>query len=142
MRKSVLEGLAGYHLRRASIVVSSGFALAVEGTGIRQSLFAILAVIGANPDISQSEVGRSLGILRANMVSLINQLVEAGLVDRRTVSHDRRAFALTLTPPGDAMLKACLARIEASEERLLADLSADERNILIVLLSRIAAHER
>lgn len=137
-----LESLAGYHLRRASGVFSNDFSRAIEGTGMRQVLFGILSVVGANKDINQGEVGRLLGIQRANMVALINQLVDAGLVDRQTATYDRRAFALNLTPAGDAMLKDCLARIEQHEQRMLAGFTAAERRTLIALLSRIEAQER
>ena len=138
----VLRDLVGYHLRRASNDFSSDFAVAIEGTGMRQVLFAILSVVSANPEINQGAAGRALGIQRANMVLLINQLVDAGLLDRKTAREDRRAFALTLTPLGADTLQECLKRIEAHEKRLLADLSAAERKTLIALLTRIEARER
>lgn len=137
-----LAGFAGYHLRRASSAFSTDFARAIEGTGMRQVLFGILSVVGANKDINQGEVGRLLGIQRANMVALINQLVDAGLVDRQTASDDRRAFALNLTPAGGAMLETCLARIKHHEQRMLAGFTAAERRTLIALLTRIEAQER
>jgi DNA-binding MarR family transcriptional regulator len=138
----VLHNLVGYHLRRASNAFSSDFAVAIEGTGMRQVLFAILSVVAANPGINQGAAGRALGIQRANMVLLINQLVDAGQLDRKTASEDRRAFALTLTPTGAATLQDCLKRIETHEKRMLADLSAAERKTLIALLTRIEARER
>lgn len=138
----VLDTLTGYHLRRALGVFTNDFARAVEGTGMRQLLFAILSVVGANPGINQGAVGRALGIQRANMVSLINQLVDSDLVDRQTASDDRRAFALTLTKAGEAMLADCLTRIEAHEERTLSGLSAAERKTLVTLLGKIEARER
>jgi DNA-binding MarR family transcriptional regulator len=91
-----LPVLVGYHLRRASSAFSADFARAVAGTGMRQVLFGILTVVGANPGINQGMVARILGIQRANMVSLINELVDSGAVDRRVSPEDRRAFALTL----------------------------------------------
>lgn len=138
----VLHDLVGYHLRRASNVFSSDFALAIDGTGMRQVLFAILSVVAANPDINQGAAGRALGIQRANMVLLINQLVDAGLLDRKTAREDRRAFALTLTQAGTDTLRDCRERIDAHEKRLLADFSAAERKTLIALLTRIEARER
>ena len=137
-----LDGLVGYHLRRASAVVGNDFSRALDGTGIRQVLFGILAIVNANPGINQGAVGRALGIQRANMVSLINELVERALIDRRTSAEDRRAFSLTLSQGGDAMFADCVARIRAHEDSLLSDLSPDERVSLIDLLSRIEAKER
>lgn len=137
-----LDGLVGYHLRRASAVVGNDFSRALEGTGMRQVLFGILSIVNANPGINQGAVGRALGIQRANMVSLINELVDRDLVDRKTAAEDRRAFSLTLSPGGVAMFDDCLKRIRAHEDRLLSDLSGAERSSLIDLLSRIEAKER
>ena len=138
----ILEDLVGYHLRRASTVVGNDFALALDGTRIRQVLFAILSIVKHNPGINQGAVGRALGIQRANMVSLINELVDRALVDRKTSSEDRRAFSLTLTGEDEAMFDDCVKRINAHEDSLLSDLSTDERALLIDLLSRIEAKER
>ncbi len=138
----VLDSLTGYHLRRALGVFTNDFTRAVEGTGMRQLLFAILSVVGANPGINQGSAGRSLGIQRANMVSLINQLVDAGLIDRQTASEDRRAFALTLLPAGEAMLADCLVKIEAHEDQTLSNLTQAERRQLVALLGKIEARER
>ncbi|OYY92085.1 MAG: MarR family transcriptional regulator [Sphingomonas sp. 28-66-16] len=137
----VLEQLTGYHLRRASGVFSNDFARAIGGMGMRQVLFGILSIIKANPEINQGNVGRALGIQRANMVSLVNELVDRNLVRRVTSPDDRRAFALTLTPTGDSMVETCIARIREHEDRLLADLDAAERATLIALLERIEARE-
>lgn len=137
----VLDELVGYHLRRASSVFGADFARALAGTEMRQVLFGVLCVIAANPGINQGAAGRVLGIQRANMVALINELVEQGLVERCAVEGDRRAFALRLTDRGQARLGHSLDRIHAHEAELLADFSPAERITLIELLSRIEARE-
>lgn len=136
-----LSDLAGYHLRRASGVFAASFARALAGTGMRQALFGIISVVGANPGINQGSVGRYLGIQRANMVALINELVDSGAVERRVSAEDRRAFALTLSAAGRAVLEGCLTRIHAHEGEMLTDLTAAERKQLIALLQKIEARE-
>lgn len=137
----ILGQLTGYHLRRASSVFASDFARAMEGTGLRQVLLGILAVISANPGINQGSVGRLLGIKRANMVSLINELIDAGMVDRDVDPSDRRAFTLKVSKRGAASLKEALDRIERHERQLLAGFSAEESQLLLDLLARIERHE-
>lgn len=132
-----LGPLVGYHLRRASGAFAADFSLAVEGTGMRQVLIGILAVVSGSPGINQGAVGRVLGIKRANMVSLINELVDAGLLDREVDPGDRRAFSLNLSAAGRAMLANCLARIEAHEKKMLAGFTDAERATLLDLLGRI-----
>lgn len=138
LKTGLLTPLVGYHLRRASGAFSTDFASALSDTGIRQPLFAILAVVDANPGINQGVVGNILGIKRANMVSLINELTERGLVERLVAPEDRRAFSLMLTGEGREMLMECARRIEAHEARMLSDFSEDERETLLGLLRRIA----
>lgn len=134
-----LSSLAGYHLRRAFGAFALDFQEAMKGTGMRQVLVGVLSIVAANPGVNQGAVGTALGIKRANMVSLINELVDAGLVVREVAPEDRRAFSLTLTEAGEAMRKECIARIKAHEENMLADLSAEERAVLLDLLGRIEA---
>lgn len=136
-----LAPLVGYHLRRASGAFAADFAGAVEGTGMRQVLVGILAVVEASPGINQGAVGRVLGIKRANMVSLINELVHSGLLLRDVDPSDRRAFLLNLHDAGQAMLADCLARIEAQEQRMLAGFTEAEKATLLELLNRIERRE-
>lgn len=136
-----LRELVGYHLRRASNAFLSDFTKALEGTEMRQVPFAILAVIESDPGVQQGEVGRRLGIQRTNMVVLMNELVEAGWVDRRPSTADRRALSLKLTDEGRKAFEGALARIRAHEQAMLASLSAAERQTLVGLLRRIAAPE-
>ena len=136
-----LEGFVGYHLRRASHLFGSDFARAMDGTGMRQVLFGILSVVSANPGINQGEVGRALGIKRANMVSLITELVDLGLLDRQADAEDRRAFALSLTGKGADVIADCLERLTAHEMRLMTGFAPGDRTALIDLLRRLEALE-
>ncbi len=140
-RLGVLGEIVGYHMRRASGVVANDFSRAIAATGMRQVLFGVLSIVGANPGINQGSVGRALNIQRANMVSLVNELVDRGLVLREAAAEDRRAFALSLTSKGVEMMETCLAQIRAHEDSLMADMSAGERAMLISLLGRIEANE-
>lgn len=132
-----LGRLVGYRLRRASAVFASDFAVTLEGTGLRQVPMGILAVVADNPGINQGAVGRLLGIKRANMVPLINELIEAGLVVRKTDPTDRRAFTLDMSAQGKRTLTECVARIKAHEERLLSGFTDGEKATLLDLLERI-----
>lgn len=136
-----LSPVVGYHLRRAFGAFAADFAAAMDGTGMRQVLVGVLSVVAGTPGINQGAVGRVLGIKRANMVSLINELVDAGLIARDVDPADRRAFSLSITDAGRAMLSECLARIEAHEARMLAEFSDAERATLLDLLGRIERRE-
>lgn len=137
VRLGNLAGLVGYRLRRASGAMDADFLRSMEGTGMRPVLFGMLSVIDANPGISQSMLGRTLGVQRANMVPLANDLVDRGLVERRMAPNDKRAFALRLTDTGRALLGECLGRVHSHEGRALEKLSPAERTQLLDLLAKI-----
>ena len=135
-----LDSLAGYRLRRASHVMSVDFAQAVQAkTGLRSVQVSILAVIRANPGIGQSQVGRALGIQRANMVPLLSALIDQDLIHRKASAEDKRVFELFLSPQGEVKLQEAQVLIQAHENRLLSELSAEDRRILIELLARVIA---
>lgn len=138
----VLDDFVGYHLRRSSTVFTTDFNRIIGEFGLRQVPFAVLTMIARYPGINQGAIGRALGIQRANMVALVGDMLEQGLVDRSDAVVDRRAFALTISEKGDGVLREALGRIEAHEKALLADFSDLERQILIALLGRIENKER
>ena len=134
-----LHGLVGYRLARASGTFLADFRRAMEGTTIRPALFAMLSTISENPAINQTGLGKALGIQRANLVPLVNELLERDLIERQPAANDRRAFALHLTDAGVAALQDCVERIRAHEDRMLAVFTRAERAQLLTLLAKISA---
>ncbi|MBC7986330.1 MAG: MarR family transcriptional regulator [Sphingomonadaceae bacterium] len=137
VRAGHLSGLVGYHVRRASNAMVADFAEQLQDLGIRPTLFAMLSILSENPGINQGLLGRTLGIQRANMVPLVSDLMGRGLIERRDVPGDKRAFALHLTRAGAAMFEQCHDRIAAHEDRMLSRLDEAERDQLIDLLGKI-----
>lgn len=132
-----LDSLFGYHIRYAYSLFGADFAREFVDTEMRQVLFGVLSVIFANPGINQGKVGRALGIQRTNMVALINQLVDMGLVKRSLDREDRRAFTLDLTDAGEVTVQSTLDRIQKHEERMLSSFTPEERQTLLALLRKI-----
>lgn len=111
----------GYMLRRASAAMMAGLGIALAEIGLRPVEGTILILVGANPGCIQSDVGRMLGIKRANMVPLVAALAGRRLVDKSPV--DGRSLALSLTPAGELLRMQVDAIMDAHEtrfERLLA----------------------
>lgn len=138
----VLDSFVGYHLRRSSAVFAADFKRVIGEFGLRQVPFAVLTMIARYPGTNQGAIGRALGIQRANMVALVGDLLEQGLVARSEAVEDRRAFALTVSAKGNEMLRVALARVDEHEKLLLANFSDIERQILITLLARIESKEQ
>jgi len=130
-----LDQLLGYQLRRASFAMLSDLSAGIGKLDLRITEMSVLMVIHANPDISQSDIGRVLGIQRANMVPLITQLERRTLVSRGETRG--RAQSLRLTPEGEALVRRCREAIAEHEARYTKLFSPKERQDLLRCLPRI-----
>jgi DNA-binding MarR family transcriptional regulator len=122
-----------FRLWRASHVRAAD----VLGTvGLTPALFGLLNVIGAREGAIQQELGAAMGIDRTTMVSLIDQLENAGLAKRRPSAKDRRAREVVITPKGSTLLVRARRLIAQTEDDVLAGLTAKQRRDLLALLRR------
>jgi DNA-binding MarR family transcriptional regulator len=126
------SSLLGYHLRRASVLVMSDLTAALEPLGLKPAEASALFVIAAAGGITQAEIGRVLGIQRANMAPLMANLIKRGLVARQAV--DGRSQALRLTRAGAAMHRHAMEATQAHEQRLFGHLSQSDRTRMITQL--------
>jgi MarR family transcriptional regulator for hemolysin len=95
---------------------------AVAHIGLSQALAWPLVMIGRHGDgMRQGTIAELLGIEGPSLVRSLDQLVSAGLVERRDDAADRRAKTLHLTPAGST----ARAHIEEALHALRADLFAD-----------------
>jgi DNA-binding MarR family transcriptional regulator len=101
----------------------------------------ILRAIALNAGMSQQALSGFLHILPSRLVTLVDELQERGLIERRDSPEDRRVYALHLTAKGQAALDA-IARIAREHETdLCAPLADEERDQLGALLLKIASAE-
>ena len=103
--------------------------------GLRPVEATILLLIGAKEGSTQSEIGRTLGIKRANMVPLIAGLTAKGFVEKSPV--DGRSKGLSLTAAGIVSRNAADAAMQAHERRFQSLLSDTEVKMLRDVLARI-----
>jgi DNA-binding MarR family transcriptional regulator len=118
-------GLLGYHLRRLSVLVMADFTEALAPLGLKPAEACILYAVAATPGLTQSDVGKMLGIQRANMAPLIAGLTQLGLIERDRV--DGRSQALRLTASGEAARLAALQANHLHEERMFGSLGEPAR---------------
>lgn len=139
VRLGFLDTLIGYHLRRAQVALFQHFARSVGRAGVTPGQLGAIAMIDANPGLSQTSLGRALGIDRSTMVAVIDGLERRGLVAREASPNDRRSHALRLSGKGMELLGRLEDAVRAHESDWAGKLSAAERRQLIELLRRLAA---
>ena len=139
VRYGPLADWVGFHLRLAQTASFAAFAREANGLALRPGRFAILTLIGQNPGISQTELGRANGRDKSTLTPALDDLERCGLVRRDRLASDRRSYALALTEAGEAALAEltlCAARHERNLDRIIG---AKERAKFVKLLKRIAS---
>jgi DNA-binding MarR family transcriptional regulator len=104
--------------------------------GLTPASFGLLNVVGARQGAIQQELGSAMGIDPSTMVSLVDQLEDAGLAKRRPSARDRRAREVVITPKGRRLLERARGLISQVEDEVLGGLTATERRELLTLLRR------
>ncbi|MEH1123034.1 MarR family winged helix-turn-helix transcriptional regulator [Micromonospora sp. CPCC 206061] len=101
-----------------------------------------LAAVVEGDRPSQLALAAHLGIDRTVMTYLIDDLVDAGLVERQLNPADRRQRRIVATDLGQRTLTDLERRVRAAEDRVLSALAPGEREAFRDLLHRVACEAR
>lgn len=104
-----------------------------------RSDFAVLASLVEHGPLSQTDLGRALGLDRANVNGIVTRLEGGGAISRTTDPSDRRRNVVRVTDAGRARLAALQEHATAVQGRLLAELDEIERRELVRLLDKVLA---
>ncbi|MGZ7209713.1 MAG: MarR family winged helix-turn-helix transcriptional regulator, partial [Methanobacterium sp.] len=72
---------------------------------IPRSYYHVLGVLKKRGELPMSKIGNRVHISKSNMTSLIDKLVEDGLVERIPDKNDRRVINIKITDKGNDLLK-------------------------------------
>ena len=133
---SLIDSLVGYNLRRAAARQRERFRNVFSTYDIRPVQLTALTVILHNDRIGQSKLGKALDMKRANVVKLLDELQDRGLIERTTSADDRRAYDVHLTSKGKRLTRELLAVHAKLEANLALSLGADELEKLVELLQK------
>jgi DNA-binding MarR family transcriptional regulator len=116
------------------------FGRKIAGLGISPPHFGILRWIHSNEGKNQRELALHLGVVPSRMVVLLDELETKGLVARERSAQDRRSQQLHLTRKGSQLLEKVERIAAAHDADLGSSLTAPERETLIELCAKLAAH--
>ncbi|WP_346384509.1 MarR family transcriptional regulator [Nocardioides sp.] len=124
----LLEHLARVSRRAAEASMAPG--------GLRPRHLIAMKLLSENGPAGQQGLADALSLDPSNVVGLLNELEERGLVTRRRDPADRRRHIVELSAAGADELALAYARLSHVEDQLLRDLTAEERDTLRSLLVR------
>jgi DNA-binding MarR family transcriptional regulator len=139
-RVSPFESLVGYHLRRLSVLTMADLARSLAPLDLSPVSASVLFLIDARAGLTQSDVGKQLGILSANLTPLVAGLLKRGLIERER--RDGRSRVLSLSPRGKQLHALAWKVAQAHEKRCFGILPAAARARLIAELRALwEAHD-
>src|SRR5271166_2262744 len=124
----LLDHLARIGRRAAETSMSPG--------GLRPRHLIALKMLRDSGPASQQGLAEALSLDPSNVVGLLNELEERGLITRRRDPADRRRHIVEVSASGEDELACADARLSRVEDELLGALSAEERETLYRLLVR------
>jgi DNA-binding MarR family transcriptional regulator len=125
-------------LKRLGMTAKEHSLGAYEEAGIHPYHFAILATLDEGQRETQGAIADTLGYDRGQLVGLLDEIEEAGYIERRRDPEDRRRQVVVITPAGKKMLgklRTLTARLDAE---FLAPLDNEQRAELQKLLLLLA----
>ena len=133
---ALIDSLVGYNLRRAAARQRERFRNVFTLYDIRPVQLTALTIILHNDRVGQSALGKAMDIKRANVVKLLDELQQRGLIERKPSTRDRRAYELHLTSKGTKLTRELLALHQKLEAKLALSLGCDELKQLVKLLRK------
>jgi len=129
----------GFNLRMAQESAFQAFSRRSQEVGESPGRFATLTLIARNPGISQTELSHANGRDKSSLTPVVEDLVRRGLVERKRMRDDRRAYRLNLTVAGKKTLTQLTRCARRHERNLDAIIGLRDRKRFIQILKKIAA---
>jgi DNA-binding MarR family transcriptional regulator len=112
---------------------------ALKAAGLRPRHLLTMTVLRDQGESSQADLAGTLQLDRTNLVGLLNELENDGLIERRRSPEDRRRHTVVLTDDGRERLARAEFALAAAEDIVLAGLTAKQRDTLYELLAKATA---
>ncbi len=89
-----------FRLLRLDARMRDSIARRIKTIGLSIPQGDVLTTLTEREGVSQQELAQRLYVTKGNISGLVDRLVSAGLVERRSLDGDRRSHAIFLTPAG------------------------------------------
>jgi DNA-binding MarR family transcriptional regulator len=135
-----LVGSTAFLLKRLGFAAKEHAMRAYEESGLSPYHHAILVALDEDTHETQGSIADALGYDRGQLVGLLDELEERGLIERRRDPADRRRQIVGMTAAGKKALSRLRSLALRLEDELLAPLDPGEQRKLHALLLRLAEH--
>ncbi|OIK24200.1 MarR family transcriptional regulator [Streptomyces malaysiense] len=138
---TAIRALPSWLLGRAAARGRTLVADALAAEGLKMWHHVALSAVRDLAPVAQADLARGIALDPKDLVGILNDLQSAGLVVRAPDPGDRRKNAVSLTEEGGLLLERCEQAARTANEELLAPLTTAERELFMLLLTRISGTE-
>jgi DNA-binding MarR family transcriptional regulator len=125
-------------LKRLGFLAKDRTLTAFDEAGHSAYHYAVLAVLDEGTRETQGAVADALGYDRGQLVGILDELEEQGLVERKRDPQDRRRHVVRMTADGKRVLGKLRTLSKRLDDEYFAPLSDAERAKLHALLLKLA----
>lgn len=126
----------GYALHRADHALGLVFDAALRPVGITAAQAGVLLHLDRYPTTTMAELSRLASVTPQTMHRLVVGLERGGLVERRQLSHDRKALEVAVTEQGADVLRKAEVVLGREQDALLGEFTPSELDQFAEFLAR------
>jgi len=129
-----LSSVVPYRMARSNAEMVKLVSLLCEANGFTLNLWRVMSAIGSFRSISPMEIGKLTTIDKAMVSRAIRDLVERGLIIRRTDERDARWAQIELTKEGAIVFDRMVAGIDMLERHLFDGIPPEKMDAFMEML--------
>jgi DNA-binding MarR family transcriptional regulator len=128
-----------YAIKQVELACRAHLDELLRPAGITALQYTALTVLDRRSGLTTAELARNSFVTPQAMGDLVTALERRGLIERHHDPANRRRLLISLTGAGQELIAAFAEPVQGLEERMVADLSADERARFASYLNRSRA---
>ncbi|WP_329005425.1 MarR family transcriptional regulator [Kribbella sp. NBC_00709] len=101
--------------------------------------YSVLTALDDTPVRTQAALAEAIGADKSRIIGTLDELQQAGLIERTPDPDDRRVRLLSITPEGRRVRRAVRRGIQAQEQQVLEAVPLVDRKTFIRILQQIHA---
>lgn len=132
-----LENSAIHLLHRAGQCAGDVFGQKVKFAGLTPRQFTILKTVAKYEGLNQTDLVDRTGVDRSTLADIVRRMLNKGLISRKRMTNDARAYAVYVTDKGRQILNEAAPAAADADKKILSALSEEQREIFLDTLSQI-----
>lgn len=119
------------HLLRRNHQRSYDIFARLVGTDVTRQQIALLFALSRRPGASQNDLVAQTGFDKSTTKEMLGRMIARGWVERSRAPDDGRAWAMTITAPGQHLLDERMPAVRAAQEEIMAPLPEALRPVFL-----------